>query len=114
MANLRKTKIYYTNIDLFNDSVHTKFGLNLSISFQDIEQKLNYAEMTERERDRMMDRANPEWPHFYNYLENVCKIPLSDTVTRNKTLLLSLLWPMASFWCPNFSMFCSFIRQQRC
>ena len=40
-ANLRKTMIYNTNIDLVNDNVYTKFGLNWSIRFQDIEQKLN-------------------------------------------------------------------------
>ena len=40
-ANLRKTMIYDTNIDLVNDNVYTKFGLNRSICFQDIEQKLN-------------------------------------------------------------------------
>ena len=40
-ANLQKTKIYNTNIDLVNDNVYTKFGLNRSIRFQDIEQKLN-------------------------------------------------------------------------
>ena len=40
-ANLRKTMIYNTNIDLVNDNVYTKFGLNRSIRFQDIEQKLN-------------------------------------------------------------------------
>ena len=40
-ANLRKTMIYDTNIDLVNDNVYTKFGLNRSIRFQDIEQKLN-------------------------------------------------------------------------
>ena len=40
-ANLRKTMIYNTNIDLVNDNVYTKFGLNQSIRFQDIEQKLN-------------------------------------------------------------------------
>ena len=39
VANLRKTMIYNTNIDLVNDNVYTKFGLNRSISFQDIEQK---------------------------------------------------------------------------
>ena len=33
--------IYDTNIDLVNDNVYTKFGLNRSIRFQDIEQKLN-------------------------------------------------------------------------
>ena len=31
VANLRKTKIYNTNIDLVNDNVFTKFGLILSI-----------------------------------------------------------------------------------
>ena len=41
VANLRKTMIYYTNIDLVNDNVHTKFVRNRSIRFQDIEQKLN-------------------------------------------------------------------------
>ena len=40
-ANLRKTMIYNTNIDLVNDNVYIKFGLNRSIRFQDIEQKLN-------------------------------------------------------------------------
>ena len=39
VANLRKTMIY--NVDLVNDYVYTKFGLNRSIRFQDIEQKLN-------------------------------------------------------------------------
>ena len=41
IANLRKTIIYNTNIDLVNDNVYTKFGLNRSIRIQDIEQKLN-------------------------------------------------------------------------
>ena len=36
-ANLRKPMIYNTNIDLVNDYVYTKFGLNRTISFQDIE-----------------------------------------------------------------------------
>ena len=42
VANLRKTMIYNTNVDLVNDNVYTKFGLNRSIRFQDIEQKLNF------------------------------------------------------------------------
>ena len=29
VANLQKTLIYNTNIDLVNDNVYTKFGLNL-------------------------------------------------------------------------------------
>ena len=41
VANLRKTMIYNTNVDLFNDNVYTKFGLYRFIRFQDIEQKLN-------------------------------------------------------------------------
>ena len=41
VANLRKTMIYNSNVDRVNDNVYTKFGLNRSIRFQDIEQKLN-------------------------------------------------------------------------
>ena len=41
VAYLRKTMIYDTMIDLVNDNVYTKFGLNRSICFEDIEQKLN-------------------------------------------------------------------------
>ena len=41
VANLQKTMIYDINIDLVNDNVYTKFGLNRFIRFEDIEQKLN-------------------------------------------------------------------------
>ena len=41
VANLRKTKINNTYVDLVNDNVYTKFGLNLCICSQDIEQKPN-------------------------------------------------------------------------
>ena len=41
LANLQKTTIYYTKVNLVNDNVYTKFGLYRSIRFQDIEQKLN-------------------------------------------------------------------------
>ena len=41
VANLRKTKMYNTNVDFVNYNVYTKFGLNLSIRSQDIEQKPN-------------------------------------------------------------------------
>ena len=41
VANLRKTMIYHTNIDLVNENVYTKFGLNWSIHFEDNEQKPN-------------------------------------------------------------------------
>ena len=37
VANLRKTTIYFPNVDLVKDDVYTKFGLILSISSQDIE-----------------------------------------------------------------------------
>ena len=36
--NLRKTMIYNTKVDLVSDNVYTKFGLNGSICFQNIEQ----------------------------------------------------------------------------
>ena len=41
VANLLKTMICNTKVDLVDDNVFTKFGLNRSIRFQDIEQKLN-------------------------------------------------------------------------
>ena len=41
VANLRKTMIYDTKIDLVNDNMYTKFGLNRSIRFENIERKLN-------------------------------------------------------------------------
>ena len=42
VANLRKTKIYNTNLDLVTDNVYTNFGLILSIRSQDVEQKPNF------------------------------------------------------------------------
>ena len=36
VANLQKTMIFNTNVDLVNDDVYTKFGLILSIHSQDI------------------------------------------------------------------------------
>ena len=42
VANLRKAKIYNTNLDLVTDNVYTNFGLILSIRSQDIEQKTNF------------------------------------------------------------------------
>ena len=41
VANLRKTTISNTKVDIVDDNVFTKFGLNRYIRFQDIEQKLN-------------------------------------------------------------------------
>ena len=35
VANLRKTTVYITNVDLVNDDEHTKFGIILSISSQE-------------------------------------------------------------------------------
>ena len=41
VANLRKTKICNTNIEIVNVNEYKKFGLNLFILSQDIEQKPN-------------------------------------------------------------------------
>ena len=41
VANLLKTWISNSNIDLVNDNVYKKFGLNLFICSQDVEQKPN-------------------------------------------------------------------------
>ena len=42
VANLQKTKIYNSKVDLVNDNVYTKFGLNRFILFRDIEQKTKF------------------------------------------------------------------------
>ena len=42
VANLRKTKIYNTNLDLVTDNVYTSFGFIFLIRSQDIEQKTNF------------------------------------------------------------------------
>ena len=42
IANLRKTKIYNTNLDLVTDNVYTNFGLIVSIHSQGIELKPNF------------------------------------------------------------------------
>ena len=42
VANLQKTNIYYTHLDLVTDNVYTNFGLILSIHSQDIKQKPNF------------------------------------------------------------------------
>ena len=41
VTNLQKMTIYDPNVDLVNDNVNTKFGLDKSICSQVIEQKLN-------------------------------------------------------------------------
>ena len=41
VANLRKIFMYNPKVDLVNDNLYTKFGLNKSICSQNIEQKLN-------------------------------------------------------------------------
>ena len=41
VANLRKTKLYITNVDLVHDNVYTKVGLNLCIRSQEMEQQQN-------------------------------------------------------------------------
>ena len=41
VANLQKTMIYNTEVDLVDDNVFTKNCLSRSIRFEDIEQKLN-------------------------------------------------------------------------
>ena len=37
VANLQKTKVYITNVDLVNDNEYTRFDLILSIRSHDIE-----------------------------------------------------------------------------
>ena len=60
--------IYDTNIDLVNDNVYTKFGLNRSIRFQDIEQKLNSDDDPRGVTN--LDPQGQDWQDF-------CRVPLN-------------------------------------
>ena len=42
IANLQKTMIYNSKVDLVNDNIYTKFGPHRSIPFQDVEQKTKF------------------------------------------------------------------------
>ena len=46
VANLQKTMVYITNVDLVNDNEYTKFDFILSNRSQDIEKKTN-SDMTQ-------------------------------------------------------------------
>ena len=60
--------IYDTNIDLINDNVYTKFGLNGSIRFQDIEQKQN-SDDDPRGRGQFRLKGH-DW-------QDLCRVPLN-------------------------------------
>ena len=65
--------IYNANIDLVNDNVYIKFGLNSG--FLDIRKNLNYASDRERERERerernrMTDRIMTQFLNTVYYLQ---------------------------------------------
>ena len=61
--------IYNTNIDLVNYNVHTKFGLNRSIRFQDNEQKLNSDDDPPPGRGQFIPQRH-DW-------QDLCRVPLN-------------------------------------
>ena len=63
--------IYNTNIDLVNEKVHTKFGLNRSICFQDIVQKLNSDDDPPPSPGRGQFR-----PQGHDW-QDLCRVPLN-------------------------------------
>ena len=68
VANLLKTTIYNTKVDLVDDNVFTKFGLNRSIPFQDIEQKLN-----SKGRNSVANLLNFELIQAFMHVLDTCK-----------------------------------------
>ena len=70
VANLRKTMIYNTNMDIVNEKVHTKFGLNWSFCFQDIEQKLNSDDDPPHGRGQFRPQGH-DW-------QDLCRVPLNS------------------------------------
>ena len=81
VANLRKTKIYITNLDLVTDNVYTNFGLILSIRSQDIEQKPNLTSIKGRNSVANLRKTKI---HITNL------DPVTDNVYTNFGLILSI------------------------
>ena len=78
--------IYKTNIDLVNDNVYTKFGLNRSIRFQDIEQKLILTSIKGCNSAANLPKLEHACPH---YLQKI-KDPIKNEGTRVFTRYLPL------------------------
>ena len=63
--------IYNTNVDLVNDNVYTKFGLNRSIHFQDIEQ--NKILTSIKGRNSVANLLNFELSQAFMHVLDTCK-----------------------------------------
>ena len=90
-AILRNTMIYNTNIDLVNDNVYTKFDLNWSIHFQDIEQKLNSTSI--KGRNSVANLPKFELIQAFMHVLDACKNeedPIKNKGARSFTRFLPL------------------------
>ena len=81
VANLPKTTIYNTNVDIVNDNVYTKFGLNQSIRFRDIEH-------TQFLTSIKGHNSVANWPKFeliqaFMHVLDTCKNE-EDTINKNE------------------------------
>ena len=93
-ANLRKTMIYNTNIDLVNDYVYTKFGLNWSISFQDIEQmSKNQILMSIKGRNSVANLPKFELIQAFMHVLDTCKNE-EDPIKNEGARLLTRFLPL--------------------
>ena len=91
VAILQKTMIYITNIDLVNDYVYTKFGLNQSICFQDIEQKLNSDKI--KGRNSIANLAKFELIQAFMHVLVTCKNE-EDQIENEGARLLTRFLPL--------------------
>ena len=64
--------IYNTNVDLVNDNEYTKFGLNRSIRFLDIEQK-NSILTSIKGRNSVANKPKFELIQAFMHVLNTCK-----------------------------------------
>ena len=91
VANLLKTMIYDINIHLVNDNVYTKFGLNRSIRFEDIEQ--NYTLTSIKGRNSVANLLKFELIQAFMHVLVTCKNeedPIKNEGARVFTRFLTL------------------------
>ena len=65
--------IYITKFNLVNDNVYTKFGLNRSIRFQDIELKLNSDVTSIKGRNSVANLLKFELIQAFMHVLDTCK-----------------------------------------
>ena len=93
VANLPKTTIYNTNVDLVHDNVYIKFGLNRSICFQDIEQKVKFCRQSIKGRNSVANLPKFELIQAFMHVLVTCKNK-EDPITNEGARVFARFLPL--------------------